>query len=144
MEEIKKNYIIKTNIGYFCKEYDSLVTKDITRSTLMSKAEAGIYLTGICNNIAAKNLKQIEAEILMYNRFQFEIGKYYENTDGLKVHILCVAHTTVYGKCLIAETNAEMFLPLSLTEEATIGFIEIPKERWMIDFKAVGEIEVIQ
>jgi|GEM_PF-4059605 len=137
--ELEKNYIIKTSIGFFCKEASNLITTDITRATQMDKIRINTYFQSICNDIALKNLQEIKAEMMIYNGFRFEIGKYYENVDGFKVHILGVHHLTVYGKSLVAETNAEVpLLPLGLTEEATIGFKEITKERWMEDFKPIS------
>lgn len=138
---VVKNKVIKTNICYFCKEAANLITEDITKCTLLGVVEAGVYFPAICQSIMAENKVEIEAQILEYNGFRFEIGKYYENTDGFKVHVLCVTNTTVFGKCLIAETNTDLLLPLSTLEEATLGFKEITADKWMADFAAVENKE---
>lgn len=145
MGELVKNIIIKTNIGYFCKEEKNLLTVNIDRATLLNKIEANTYFKTICAGIARINNSQVSAMAVIYNGFRFEIGKYYENTDGFKVHILAAHHMTAYGKCFVAETNAEVpLIPLGMAEEATIGFHEITKERWMSDFKVVDTGKVVQ
>ncbi|MDF2615459.1 MAG: hypothetical protein K0Q47_114 [Sedimentibacter sp.] len=143
-KSINKNRIIKTNIGYFCKESENLITDDITRSTLLGAVEAASYVYAISNDISTRNHCKVEAEVVIYNGFRFEIGKYYINTNGLKVHVLCSAKTTSYGKCFIAESNIDdMLLPLRMTEEGTIGFREITKEDWLVDFAIPSAAPII-
>lgn len=65
----------------------------------------------------------------------FEVGKFYRHTGGQELAILGELETTMYGKCLVAETNKSgNFMPVGRDESATQNYTEISKEEWMKNF----------
>lgn len=66
----------------------------------------------------------------------FEIGKFYRHTTGLELAIVGEVETTLYGKCLVAESNEPSgnLVAVGRDESATQNFIEITKEEWMKNF----------
>ncbi len=65
----------------------------------------------------------------------FETGKFYRHTTGQDLAILGELETTMYGKCLVAESNKSGdLIPVGSDESATQNYIEITKEEWMKNF----------
>ena len=61
----------------------------------------------------------------------FEVGKYYKNNSGKKLHILVDIETTYYGQTLLAEDNDGNFQPVGSDETNTVNWIEIDKCEWL-------------
>jgi len=65
----------------------------------------------------------------------FEIGKFYRHNDGEEIAILGELETTMYGKCLVAESSRSMDLkPVGNDASCTANFHEITKKDWMKNF----------
>jgi hypothetical protein len=66
---------------------------------------------------------------------QFEIGKYYTHPSGEQMSIVGEVETTLYGKCLIAESSGYADLkPVGKDESSAENWAEISKEEWMKNF----------
>lgn len=63
----------------------------------------------------------------------FEIGKYYKHTSGLKIAILGIVTSTMYGRALVAErSDMPDFMPVAYNlEDATEGWEEITEDEWL-------------
>lgn len=65
----------------------------------------------------------------------FETGKYYGHPSGEQMSILNEVNTTLYGTCLIAESNKSADLkPVGKDESNAENWLEISKEDWMKNF----------
>ena len=65
----------------------------------------------------------------------FEIGRFYRHTSGREMAILGEVETTMYRKCLVAESNRTgNLLPVGKDESAADNWREISKEEWMQNF----------
>jgi hypothetical protein len=65
---------------------------------------------------------------------KFKVGKCYEHTTGLQIKIIGRCKSTMFGKCLVAETDSNTFVPISKDEEAAVNFKEISNDEWMKNF----------
>jgi hypothetical protein len=65
---------------------------------------------------------------------KFKNGRCYEHTTGQQIKIIGRCKSTMYGKCLIAETDEGEFVPVSTHEEAAVNFKEITHDEWMKNF----------
>lgn len=69
----------------------------------------------------------------------FEVGKYYRHLGtGELLHIIGeVTTSTLYGECLVGESNnCYDFLPIGKNEENTLNYEEISKDCWDRYWKA--------
>ena len=66
----------------------------------------------------------------------FEVGKYYKHTGGVYLSILCEANTTLYGKCLIAESAGKEggFRAVGTDRASVENFTECSEKEWMSNF----------
>lgn len=65
----------------------------------------------------------------------FEIGKCYEHTCGEMISVVGKVETTLYGECLVAESNYGSDLkPIGTDDYATANWTEITKGRWLTSF----------
>ncbi len=65
----------------------------------------------------------------------FEIGKYYKHSSGGMMHIVGEVKTTMYGKCLVAETTEHYDLkPVGRNKSATENWVESNEQEWMTNF----------
>lgn len=65
----------------------------------------------------------------------FEQGKYYSHPTGRQMAIVGEVETTLYGKCLIAETDDGADLKsVGRDESAAENWTEISKDEWMKNF----------
>lgn len=65
----------------------------------------------------------------------FEIGKCYRHNGGEEISIIGELETTLYGKCLISESNRGWNLkPVGRDEDAAENWKEITVEEWMQNF----------
>lgn len=67
----------------------------------------------------------------------FQIGKYYQHTTGLKMHIISAGLTTLRGWTLIAETDDIPRYELTTVgsdESSAVNFKEITEDVWMESF----------
>jgi hypothetical protein len=60
----RHKYIIETDIGFFCKDSDTLVTQDRKRATRMDKTRVLLYFDSICSDIAMVNKKDIKCHVV--------------------------------------------------------------------------------
>jgi hypothetical protein len=63
----------------------------------------------------------------------FEIGKYYRNTAGEAIHILCQSNTHLYGQTLIAERiggNVDGLVSVESKYFDILRFFEITPDDW--------------
>lgn len=66
---------------------------------------------------------------------RFEIGKYYGHPTGEQISIVGEVNTTLYGTCLIAESNKTADLkPVGKDESNAENWVEINKDEWMKNF----------
>lgn len=66
---------------------------------------------------------------------KFEIGKFYRHTTGEELAILGEVETTLYGKCLVAESSDHVDLkPVGKDESNAENYVEITKNEWMKNF----------
>lgn len=67
----------------------------------------------------------------------FQIGKYYQHTSGDMMAVVGHAVTTLYGKTLVAEcTSTANLKPISMDEDAMVGWGEITKGKWLSNFSS--------
>lgn len=65
----------------------------------------------------------------------FEVGKCYRHSGGEDMQIVGQVDTTMYGNCLVAESNKSSDLkPVGKDETAAENWVEISKEEWMKNF----------
>lgn len=56
---------------------------------------------------------------------RFQVGKYYKNSGGQYMHILCAISTKIYGSTMIAEFNDGSFRPIGDDETNAINWTEL-------------------
>ena len=61
----------------------------------------------------------------------FEVGKYYRNHGGKKLHVLMDIETTYHGQALLAEDNDGRFQPVGRDETNTVNWVEIDECEWL-------------
>jgi hypothetical protein len=65
----------------------------------------------------------------------FEQGKYYSHPSGEQMSIVGEVETTLYGKCLMAESNKYANIkPVGKDESNAENWSEISKDEWMKNF----------
>ncbi|CAM2954106.1 hypothetical protein PASE110613_09355 [Paenibacillus sediminis] len=66
---------------------------------------------------------------------EFEVGKYYEHTTGEQISIVGEIVTTLYGKCLVAESSESPDLkPVGKGDYYAENWHEISHVEWMSNF----------
>ena len=70
----------------------------------------------------------------------FEVGKFYEHaTQPTMLAIRGKLSTTIWGECLVAESNADMIGLIPITERQALDWNEISEERWLSSFSTQGD-----
>lgn len=65
----------------------------------------------------------------------FEVGKFYRHPTGEEMAVIGEAETTLYGKCLVAESNRSADLkPVGRHESHADNWSEISRDEWMKNF----------
>ena len=62
---------------------------------------------------------------------KFELGKYYQHTTGMKLHICGLSDTYYHGRCFVGENNKGELLPVGSDEASAVNFHEISKEQFI-------------
>jgi hypothetical protein len=73
---------------------------------------------------------------MSFEGIRFEVGRFYRHSSGVYLSILCEAETTLYGRCLIAESAGEKggFRAVGIDQASAENYIECSKEEWMSNF----------
>lgn len=90
-----------------------------------------------CSRIKISSLKMLWNKRILkkQNIFCFEIGKYYRHQTGEEISIIDEIETTMYGQCLVAESNKSRDLKtVGKDPSSAVNWHEITKEEWIKNF----------
>ena len=68
---------------------------------------------------------------------RFEVGKFYRHSAGGFLAVLCKIETTMWGKCLLAETagpGVSRLIPIGEDEDSAQNYTECSRGEWMSNF----------
>ena len=68
----------------------------------------------------------------------FELGKYYQHTAGVKLHICGIGDTQYYGKCFIGENEFGELIPVGCTEVNAVNYAEITKDEFIEERQTIS------